>query len=44
MIGIRADGAPKPVGRYPHARRIGDLLFLSGVGLIITAGLALARG
>jgi 2-aminomuconate deaminase len=24
--------APEPVGAYPHARRIGDLLFLSGVG------------
>lgn len=24
--------APEPVGLYPHARRIGNLLFLSGVG------------
>jgi len=24
--------APEPVGAYPHARREGDLLFLSGVG------------
>ena len=24
--------APEPVGRYPHSRRVGDLLFLSGVG------------
>lgn len=24
--------APAPVGAYPHARRVGDLLFLSGVG------------
>jgi 2-aminomuconate deaminase len=24
--------APKPVGAYPHARRAGKLLFLSGVG------------
>src|SRR5687768_16403656 len=24
--------APEPVGLYPHARRVGDLLFLSGVG------------
>jgi 2-aminomuconate deaminase len=23
--------APEPVGPYPHARRVGDLLFLSGV-------------
>jgi 2-aminomuconate deaminase len=27
-----ATGAPAPVGRYPHARRVGDLLFLSGIG------------
>jgi 2-aminomuconate deaminase len=32
MSGIRTDSAPAPVGAYPHARRIGDLLFLSGVG------------
>lgn len=24
--------APKSVGAYPHARKVGDLLFLSGVG------------
>lgn len=24
--------APPPVGAYPHARRVGDLLFLSGIG------------
>jgi 2-aminomuconate deaminase len=24
--------APEPVGHYPHARRVGNLLFLSGVG------------
>lgn len=24
--------APEPVGSYPHARRVGDLLFLSGIG------------
>jgi 2-aminomuconate deaminase len=29
---IRAAGAPKPVGAYPHARRVGNLLFLSGIG------------
>ena len=29
---IHAAGAPKAVGRYPHARRVGDLLFLSGIG------------
>ncbi len=30
--GLRTDTAPVPVGAYPHARRAGDLLFLSGVG------------
>lgn len=30
--GIRTDAAPVPVGAYPHARRVGNLLFLSGVG------------
>jgi 2-aminomuconate deaminase len=29
---IRAEGAPAPVGAYPHARRVGPLLFLSGIG------------
>ena len=29
---IQATSAPKPVGTYPHARRVGDLLFLSGIG------------
>jgi 2-aminomuconate deaminase len=29
---VRTDAAPKPVGAYPHARRVGDLLFLSGIG------------
>lgn len=32
MAVFRTEGAPKPVGRYPHARRVGDLLFLSGIG------------
>lgn len=27
-----ASGAPEPVGLYPHARRWGNLLFLSGIG------------
>ena len=30
--GIHAGNAPKAVGRYPHARRVGNLLFLSGIG------------
>ena len=29
---VHAASAPKPVGAYPHARRVGDLLFLSGIG------------
>ncbi|MCH9823068.1 Rid family hydrolase [Salibacteraceae bacterium] len=29
---INSDKAPKAVGAYPHARKVGDLLFLSGVG------------
>lgn len=29
---IQAPSAPRPVGRYPHARRVGQLLFLSGIG------------
>jgi 2-aminomuconate deaminase len=29
---IVTERAPKPVGAYPHARRVGNLLFLSGVG------------
>jgi 2-aminomuconate deaminase len=29
---IHASQAPEPVGPYPHARRAGNLLFLSGVG------------
>ncbi|GAA4305440.1 RidA family protein [Nibribacter koreensis] len=29
---IHSSGAPEPVGLYPHARRVGNLLFLSGVG------------
>ena len=29
---ISASGAPAPVGAYPHARRVGELLFLSGIG------------
>ena len=29
---IESKNAPEPVGLYPHARRVGNLLFLSGVG------------
>lgn len=29
---FESERAPEPVGLYPHARRVGNLLFLSGVG------------
>jgi 2-aminomuconate deaminase len=29
---IVTNQAPEPVGAYPHARKVGNLLFLSGVG------------
>lgn len=29
---LNSSRAPEPVGLYPHARQVGDLLFLSGVG------------
>ena len=29
---IHAGNAPRAVGHYPHARRVGQLLFLSGIG------------
>ncbi|MEP7168150.1 MAG: RidA family protein [Bacteroidota bacterium] len=29
---IHSQKAPEPVGLYPHAKRVGNLLFLSGVG------------
>ncbi|HEX9658390.1 MAG TPA: RidA family protein [Bacteroidota bacterium] len=29
---IISSSAPEPVGPYPHARKVGNLLFLSGVG------------
>ena len=29
---INVNEAPEPVGLYPHARKVGNLLFLSGVG------------
>ena len=31
-ISMMSSKAPKPVGNYPHAKKIGHLLFLSGVG------------
>lgn len=29
---VRSNRAPEPVGPYPHARWVGDFLFLSGIG------------
>lgn len=29
---VSAGKAPRPVGAYPHARQVGDLLLLSGIG------------
>jgi 2-aminomuconate deaminase len=29
---IKSDKAASPLGAYPHARRVGNLLFLSGIG------------
>jgi 2-aminomuconate deaminase len=30
--GVTSSKAPRPVGAYVHARRVGNLLFLSGLG------------
>ncbi len=32
MTDIRSTKAAEPVGAYPHARRVGNLLFLAGLG------------
>jgi len=29
---FNSQNAPEPIGLYPHSRKVGDLLFLSGVG------------
>ena len=31
IIKITSENAPEPVGLYPHARKVGGLVFLSGV-------------
>jgi len=31
-LNINIKNAPKPVGAYPHSKKVGNLLFLSGVG------------
>lgn len=32
MSNLNSSRAPEPVGAYPHAKRVGDFLYLSGVG------------
>jgi 2-aminomuconate deaminase len=32
MNKIESQNAPEPVGLYPHARQVGNFLFLSGIG------------
>ena len=32
MSGITSQRAAEPVGHFPHSRRVGNLLFLSGIG------------
>ena len=32
MKKIKSKNAPEPVGLYPHAKQVGNLLFLSGIG------------
>src|SRR3954454_25402731 len=29
---FKSERAPEPVGAFPHAKRVGNLLFLSGIG------------
>ena len=32
MDNVVSERAPEPVGAFPHAKRVGNLLFLSGIG------------
>ena len=32
MSGVTSQRAAEPVGHFPHSRRVGNLLFLSGIG------------
>ena len=41
---IHAEKAPDPVGLYPHARRVGNLLFLSGVGPRVKGSTEIPKG
>src|SRR5207248_10991262 len=29
---LKSERAPQPVGAFPHAKRVGELVFLSGIG------------
>lgn len=42
--GTITDKAPPPVGHYPHSRRVGQLLFLSGLGPRSPAGGPIPEG
>ncbi|MBU6476109.1 MAG: RidA family protein [Alphaproteobacteria bacterium] len=44
MKTINAEKAPDPVGLYPHAKRVGNLLFLSGVGPRVKGGKDIPQG
>ena len=37
---VQSRRAPEPVGPYPHARRTGNLLFLSGIGPRVRGSIA----
>ena len=41
---INSKKAPKPVGMYPHARQVGNFLFLSGVGPRVRGQKQIPRG
>lgn len=41
---IKSSKAPDPVGLYPHARKVGELLFLSGVGPRVKGSTEIPQG
>ena len=41
---IKSGKAPRPVGAYPHAKRVGELIFLSGIGPRPADGGAIPEG
>jgi 2-aminomuconate deaminase len=44
MSDIVSSRAPEPVGAFPHAKRVGDFLFLSGIGPRTRGTNAIAEG